>query len=294
MTEYSFFDFESQPGDFDRLDSNPWSRRFQDLAHSAHANDSADHNIDGVVEARFDEESLPAHGEIIELIETLHSGESSPFTHRALTSRPYTIHLPEHYEARYAYPLIVWFHGDGATEAELSSVMPNISDRNFIGLALRGNVVGERGFSWSTNGEQLDQLLNDVETLVRMMRRQYHIHSERIYLAGFGSGGSTAMDLLLRKPEWFGGAACLCSTFSNLQVPSFRLHELKNKRVLLATSANNRSHGVRDVVNAGRLLYSSGMQIGTRFYQEAGSSPSNKMLSDINHWLMADVCTATI
>ena len=140
MTERSFFDFGSQPGDFDRLDPSPWERRLQDLTHSV---DSVDENV---VEATFDKDSLPTHGEIIELIETLHAGESSPFIHRAMTDRPHSVHLPEHYEARYAYPLVVWFHGDGSSEAELSTVMPNISDRNFIGLALRGNVACEVGF----------------------------------------------------------------------------------------------------------------------------------------------------
>lgn len=285
MTERSFFDFGSQPGDFDRLDPRPWERRFQDLTHHV---DSVD---DNVVEATFDKDSLPTHGEIIELIETLHAGECSPFVHRAMTTRCHSVHLPEHYESRYAYPLVVWFHGDGSSEDELSSVMASISDRNFIGLALRGNVTCDKGFGWSTSGEQLDTLLGDVESLVLGLRRQYHIHSERIYLAGFGSGASAAMELILRKPEWFGGAACLCGSFSQLQIPSFRSRDFQNKRVLLATSASSRSTGVRDVVAAGRLLYSSGMQIGTRVYQESGTGPSSKMLSDVNHWLMDDVCS---
>ena len=106
-------------------------------------------------------------------------------------------------------------------------------------------------------------------------------------------GASAAMSLLvLRKPEWwFGGAACLCGSFPKLRVPSHRFNDLRNKRILLTTSAANRSSGVGDVVAAGRLLYASGMQIGTRVYQEAGISPTSKMLRDVNHWLMDDVCS---
>ena len=285
MTEHSFFDFGSRSGDFDRLESTPWINRFQDLTNSAKSDE------DNIVEATFEQNALPTHGEIIELIETLHSGESSPFLHRDITDRPYTVHLPEHYESRYAYPLVVWFHGDGATEAELSAVMPGISDRNFIGLALRGNVASGSGFGWNSSDEQLEPLMEDVESLVRSTRRRYHIHSERIYLAGFGSGASAAMQLILRKPEWFGGAACLCGSYSELDVPSTRFGELQNKRLLLATSVGSRSNGVRDVVSAGQMLYASGMRIGTRVYQDAGTSPSRKMLSDINHFLMEDVCS---
>ena len=76
MTERSFFEFGSQPGDSDRLDSTPWGRRFQDLSHSVG---------DNIVEATFDADELPTHGEIIELIETLHAGESSPFLQRPST-----------------------------------------------------------------------------------------------------------------------------------------------------------------------------------------------------------------
>src|SRR5579871_3324602 len=139
MTERSFFDFGSQSGDFDRLDPNPWERRMQDLTHSADSVETGDEQH--VVEATFDEESLPTHGEIIELIETLHAGEASPFLQRPATGRPHSIQLPVHYESRYAYPLVVWFHGDGSSETELSSVLPEISDRNFIGLAVRGDAA---------------------------------------------------------------------------------------------------------------------------------------------------------
>jgi phospholipase/carboxylesterase len=293
MNERSFFDFDSQFGDSNHLGSTPWGRRFQDLTRPVVDSAVPDSVLpESVIEGTFDEDNLPTHGEIIELIETLHAGESSPFLPRAMTDRSHSIHLPEHYEAGYAYPLVVWFHGDGSSEAEVASVMPNISERNYIGLALRGNVASGQGFGWLTSGDHLQKLIQDVESLVLAMRRQYHIHSERIYLAGFGSGASAAMELILQKPEWFGGAACFCGLFPELHVPQRGDHELRNKRVLLATSANSRTCKVGDVVAAGRLLYASGMQIGTRVYQEAGSGPSSKMLSDINRWLMDDVCSA--
>ena len=285
MTERSFFDFGSRSGDFERLEPAPWVMRFHDLTGSV---DSVDENV---IEATFDEETLPTHGEIIELIETMHAGESSPFIERAATDRPYQVHLPEHYEARYAYPLIVWFHGEGSSEAELPAIMSGISERNFIGLAIRGNVTSDSKFGWSMNGDQLETLSDDVESLVRGLRRKYHIHSERIFLAGYGSGSSAAMSLMLHRPEWFGGAACLCGRFADLQVPESRFGELQNKRMMLATTVSDRSSGVRDVVTAGQMLYASGMQIGTRVYQEAESTPSKKMLNDLNLWFMDDVCS---
>ena len=287
MNERSFFDFDPHSDDSDHRGSIPWGGRFQNFSEST----GHDPLPDRVIEGTFDEDNLPTHGEIIELIETLHAGESSPFLVRATTDRAHLVHLPEHYEAGYAYPLVVWFHGDGSSEAEVTSVMPNISERNYIGLALRGNVVSGKGYGWSTSGDGRQRLIADVESLVLAMRRQYHIHSERIYLAGFGSGATAAIELILQKPEWFGGAACFCGAFPELRVPQRGDHELRNKRVLLATSANSRICKVGDLITAGRFLYSSGMRIGTRVYQDAGTGPSSKMLSDINHWLMDDVCS---
>ena len=295
MNERSFFDFDSQPDDSDRFESTPRGRRFENSTGPIHDSLHQDRlHQDRVIEGTFDADELPTHGEIIELIETLHASESSPFLARATTDRPHLIHLPEHYEAGYAYPLVVWFHGDGSSEAEVAEVMPSISERNYLGLALRGNVVAGDGFGWSVSGVPFQTLVDDVESLVLAMRRQYHIHSERIYLAGFGSGASAAMELILKKPEWFGGAACFCGAFPELHIPKRRRRELRNKRVLLATAANSRTCKVGDVVAAGRLLYSSGMQIGTRVYQDAGSTPSSKMLSDINHWFMDDVCSPVL
>lgn len=287
MTERSFFNFGSQPGDFDRLDSTPWVHRFGNLNRSIKSIE------DNIVEATFDEETLPTHAEIIELIESLHSGEVSPFTHRPTTARPRAIQLPDHYEPRYAYPLIVWFHSDESSEAELASIIPRISDRNYLGLALRGNVTSKSGYSWSTSDGQFEKLVNDVEALVRDMRRQYHVHSERIYLAGYGSGAKAALDVFLQKPEWFGAVASLCGSCADLKVPASEFGELQSKRVLLATTAGNRLSGVRDLVAAGQMLYSSGMQIGTRVYQEPVTGPSPKMLSDLNNWLMDDVCSVS-
>ena len=169
MNERSFFDFDSQPDDSDRFESTPWGRRFENSTGPIHDSLNQDRlHQDRVIEGTFDADELPTHGEIIELIETLHASESSPFLARATTDRPHLIHLPEHYEAGYAYPLVVWFHGDGSSEAEVAEVMPSISERNYLGLALRGNVVAGDGFGWSVSGEPFQTLVDDVEWLWQM------------------------------------------------------------------------------------------------------------------------------
>ena len=288
MTDYSCFD--SRPDDAERSqgfdDRFACTRRLIDLTHTQEADGKS-------VEPALND--LPAHPEIIELIESMlvanpnlqPSGESLP------SQRPYAVYVPEHYEAGYAYPLIVWFHGDGASEAELSKLMPSISDRNYFGIALRGDLVSGSGFGWSATGVQSAELLQEVRAIVTSMRREYHIHSERIYLAGFGSGASTAVQLMLNKPEWFGGVISISGEMPKADAPLARIDELKNKRILLATSLGSTKTRVGDVVATGRLLYSAGMHVGTRVYQGVENAPTTKMLRDLDSWLMDDICNVT-
>ena len=310
MTDFSFY--ESQPNDAERSqgfdERFACTRRLVDLTHARQADEKP-------AESMLND--LPAHPEIIELIESMLVANPNlqPSCEAQPSVRPHAVYLPEHYEAGYAYPLIVWFHGDGASEAELARVMPSISDRNYIGVALRGDLMSGTGFGctlpksletsevsrgdlasgtgfgWSATGAQSAELLHEVRSIVTSMRREYHILSERIYLAGFGSGASTAVQLMLNKPEWFGGVISFSGEMPKIDAPLTRADELKNKRILLATSLGSTKTRVGDVVAAGRLLYSAGMQVGTRVYQGAENTPTVKMLRDLNSWLMDDICS---
>ena len=287
MTDYSFF--ESQPDDAEHPqsfdDRFACSRRFVDLTHTLDDEGQTSESTP---------DDLPSHPEIIELIESMLVADPNlqPGTDAKTCQRPHAVYLPEHYEAGYAYPLIVWFHGDGASEAELAQVMPSISDRNYIGVALRGDLVSGTGHGWSVDGTPSPELLQDVRSVVTSLRREYHIHSERIYLAGVGSGATTAVRLMLNKPEWFGGVISFSGEMPKPDAPLAQVEDLKDKRILLATSMGSTTTRVGDVVAAGRLLYSAGMKVGTRVYQGAESSPTTNMLRDLNSWLMDDICSS--
>jgi phospholipase/carboxylesterase len=287
MTDFTFF--ESQPDDAGRTpdcdEQFACTRRLVDLTHTLEAGGET------TTPLRSD---VPAHPEIIELIESLLGADPNllPSRESPICQRVHSVYVPEHYEAGYAYPLVVWFHGDGESEAELNRVMPSISDRNYIGVALRGDVAHESGYSWSTGSADSPELLEDVRLIVTSLRRRLHIHSERIYLAGFGSGATTAIQLMLNKPEWFGGVISFSGQLPKADARLARVDELKNKRILLATSLGSPISGVGEVVAAGRLLYSAGMQVGTRVYQGIETRPTKKMLRDLDSWLMDEICSA--
>lgn len=200
---------------------------------------------------------------------------------------PHAIALPDVYEPGYAYPLIVWMHRTGSNEEEVFDILPQISERNYLALSLRGNVDLGDGAAWSTASTGALELARSIEEAVTNLAQFVQIHPERVYLAGVGAGGTAALELMLQRPEAFAGAVCLGGAFPDVHLPLARFRGLRGRRVLLATTLECRDVRVVDLVASGRLLYTAGMQVGTRVYQQGTDQiPTPKMLRDIDHWVM--------
>src|SRR5689334_12243455 len=67
-------------------------------------------------------------------------------------SHPTALFGPLHYEPNYAYPLLVWLHGAGDDESQLKRIMPLVSLRNYVGVAIRGtetaSALSRAGYTW--------------------------------------------------------------------------------------------------------------------------------------------------
>ncbi len=208
------------------------------------------------------------------------------------------LYLPEKYEHNYAYPLMIWLHGEGNTENDLLSVMPQITDQNFLGLSFRGNKPSQnskRGRTWDFSAWEMDRFEERLYDTVCELRKEYHIHSERIYLAGFDSGAKVALNLIQNRPDWFGGALLFGGRLFNK--PNQVLESVKGtqgKRILLGIGSDDHPEVMADHAAAVPFLKGSGMEVSTRIY-EAGHEMTREMYRDINFWIMDAVCSpATI
>lgn len=197
--------------------------------------------------------------------------------------------LPESYQPRYAYPLIVWLHAAGEDEAAGQQALTAISDRNYIGLAVRGDLRLRTGYDWSSDivGHAFR-----IGGIVAKLSRKYRINPDRIYLAGTGMGGTRALQLLLTTPELWTGAANLQGEVPTDVRAALNMRMLRHKRVLLSRQLGGNPAQLASVVSSSRQFHDQGLDVTTRLYQPSGKRITNRMLREIDHWIMAAVSTA--
>lgn len=211
-------------------------------------------------------------------------------TSEVVGSRSWTLQtfLPHGYEPNYAYPLLVFLHGEGASEEKVLKLAPRLSRRNFICIGLRGPVSVGSGespaYSWGGTAEQ-DHIEEYVIRSIEQTRRKYHIHSERVYLAGFNEGAEPAFRLGLNQPEKFAGIVSLNGCLPREGRPLFRLPEVRKLRVLIGHGLDNVRTPVALARADQRLLYAAGLDVEFKCYA-TNHAIHPDMLRDVNRWII--------
>jgi phospholipase/carboxylesterase len=184
--------------------------------------------------------------------------------------------VPDHYEPKYAYPLVVWLQGEDSGSGSFPRMMRRISDRNLMGAVVRPHA-----------GERLeDQLAASITGL----RRQYHVHSERIFLAGVGEYANQALRVALNRPEWFGGAIAISPRPAERSRLLNRYCDLPGKRVFLAAASDD-PVDLQHALETQRLLWSAGMSVRACQFA-AGEGIDRGVLREIDRWVITGICEA--
>jgi len=204
-----------------------------------------------------------------------------------------TVFLPQGYESNYAYPLIIWLHEDGGSEKDLKRIMRLISTRNYVGLCLRGSipaVVGKKiGFRYTLSDSGLKKTEDELFQSVKELKRHIHLHTERVYLAGFRTGGRVALKLMLNRPAWFQGVVVLGSDLSQDRFSLKKLDELRGSSAMFGLGSQDRTTCIQSLVETGRILNAAGVDVASRIYDN-GPELTPNMLHDVNCWLMDGIC----
>ncbi|MEQ9408065.1 MAG: hypothetical protein RIK87_10085 [Fuerstiella sp.] len=213
----------------------------------------------------------------------------------ATSDWPVSLFVPDQYEENYAYPLLIWFHDEFSSENELDLVMNAIGDQNYCGLALRGNRVlpGDDAFGWRDQSLAFGKvpLSQLVHVTARRLRRAFHIHSERIFAAGAGSGADVALQLFAEFPEWFAGAVLLDPP-CKAEISLGNVPEIRGKHVLHTVSRSSSNETLSQNLDVVRLLRSAGAEIAVRMTDEP-LDPCSNNARFIDSWLMSKLNCAT-
>lgn len=214
--------------------------------------------------------------------------------HRAQATEPapQATFTPIHYEPNYAYPLLVWLHGHASNEHELRQVMPQVSMRNYVAVAPQGPWMDtrQRGrHGWRQASDVIEVAETRVADCIAASKRRFNIHPNRIFLAGYGSGGTMAVRVAWNDPAHFAGVASLNGPLPTQQSPLRRVNELRQLPCLLAMARDSQAYPSARVCEDLQLLHAAGCTVALRQYPGADGL-AKWMLADLDRWIMELVC----
>ncbi len=192
-----------------------------------------------------------------------------------------SVFVPMHYEKNYRYPLVVWLHSDMQTSDEIHQVMPKISMRNCVAVAPDCS----NGAPWLQDADSIEAAHTSVINSVEMAMNRFNINPGRIFLGGFGGGGTMALRVAMERPELFAGVMSINGPMPESQAPLGCWEECRNLPVFLTQARRSQSFDQATLCRQLKLLHVAGFALTLRQYPGV-ESLSDKLLQDVNRWIM--------
>ena len=206
----------------------------------------------------------------------------------ATEDSPRAMFTPLHYEADYAYPLLIWLHGAGMDESQLSRIMPVVSMRNYVAVAPRGLLTRDGEIAWPQTPEGICRSEQRVFDAVDAARERFHVAPDRVFLAGMDTGGTMAFRIAMNHPDRFAGVLSICGAFPSDHRPLCRLDGARHLPVFLAVGRDSPQFSPAQACENLKLFHSAGMSVSLRQYPCAHEL-TPYMLADLDRWVMEQV-----
>lgn len=205
--------------------------------------------------------------------------------------RPRRFFLPNRYEPNYRYPLVVWLHGDGSNENEVSQVLPYVSTQNYLGVGIRGSrsvdPVGHR-FDWAPSKAAVSRCEDAVFQAIEDAAQRYSVHPDRVFLAGYGAGGTMARRVSLRHGRAFAGCISLGGRFPSGGGMFSNLDASRPVRHFWGVAINNPSITHDQFAQDIEMVASARLKMDVRRYT-TDDEMDRSVLRDIDKWMMGIV-----
>ncbi|HUW82084.1 MAG TPA: prolyl oligopeptidase family serine peptidase [Phycisphaerae bacterium] len=140
------------------------------------------------------------------------------------SAQPYSLYVPDDYDERRAYPLIVYLHGSGNPHYGDGVIFERYSadDNRYIKVRICARQARRYG----------PLAVRDVFDVIDDIQSQYNIDEDRVYLYGYSAGGFATFDIVARYPHRFAAIAILAGAGLNgneenlVNLPTLILHGL--------------------------------------------------------------------
>jgi phospholipase/carboxylesterase len=204
---------------------------------------------------------------------------------------------PVHYEANYAYPLLIWLHGPGTCdERQLLRIMPMVSLRNYVAVAPRGflqeSASGAKNYDWPQTPEHIQEAQCRVFDCIEAAEHRWRISPKRIFLAGFDTGGTMAFRVAMNHPRRFAGVLSLGGAFPTGHRPFVQILEARKLPVFLAVGRDSQTYSPEQACETLRLFHTAGISVALRQYP-CSQQLAPQMLRDIDRWIIEQITTPT-
>jgi predicted esterase len=175
---------------------------------------------------------------------------------------PHRLFVPEHFESRYEYPLLVWLHSDHSSEMELDVIMESTSVRNYLAIAPRAHRVSKRSkrlFRWGTNVSDLAVAEDFVRESIDEALDTLPVNPERIFVGGCGTGATVAQWIGLKDAHRFAGVISINGTFPSNRRALSSWKQAKRLPVLFMQGQHSQRCTDDDFEQALRLTHGAGL-----------------------------------
>ncbi len=213
----------------------------------------------------------------------------------AASAAPHAFFLPVRYEPNYDYPLVVWLHHDGSDERQVSAVMPHLSTQNYVAVGVRGTRAVDaagRGFDWHESARGGGRAEEAVLEAVEAAQQRYAIHAQRVFVAGYRSGGTMAQRIALRHPDRFAGAISLGGAFPRGARSLAKLHAARGLPLLTGMAMEGSRFDLERMREDLRLISAAKLSLEVQQYT-CEDEMMVEVLRRVDRWIM-DIVTGRV
>ncbi|KXX70853.1 alpha/beta hydrolase-fold protein [Flammeovirga sp. SJP92] len=126
------------------------------------------------------------------------------------TSTSYHVHLPEHYNPKQKYPVLVFLHG-GVRYSHLENYQITESNlggwnRYYTKYGNRNDVIlvfvsGSKQYNWMTSDDGFFM----IPEIIRSIKTSINVDDNKVFISGHSNGATGSFSYLMKQPSLFAG-----------------------------------------------------------------------------------------